>query len=228
MRAKMYLKELCAERGMVATFMAKLDAALPGAGGHVRQSLWRGGKNVFWDGAGASEIARQYAAGQLDHLPVLVALCKSNINSFRRREWQYWVPVNASWGDDNRSAALRLITRPTPHGARFENRLPGADSNAYLTIGGMLAAGLDGIERELAPPPLCSGNAALDESYTKLPASLEEAVDVFADSGFLRRAFHDRFVDHYALSRRAELDLWHTWQESQVSAWEYERYFETI
>ena len=228
MRAKTYLKELCAERGMIATFMAKLDADLPGSGGHVHQSLWRDGENVFWDGAGASEIAKQYAAGQLDRLPVLVVLCKSNINSFRRRDWQHWVPVNASWGDDNRSAALRLITRPVPHGARFENRLPGADSNAYLAIGGMLAAGLDGIERGLAPPPLCTGNAALDERYTKLPASLEEAVDVFAASGFLRRAFGDRFVDHYTLSRRTELDLWHAWQESQVSAWEYERYFETI
>ncbi len=228
MRAKTYLKELCAERGMVATFMAKLDAALPGSGGHVHQSLWRGGENAFWDGAGLSETARQYAAGLLDHLPALTALCMPNVNSFRRRDWQHWVPENASWGDDNRSAALRLITRPAPQGARFENRLPGADSNAYLTVGGMLAAGLDGIERGLAPPPLCAGNAALDESYTRLPATLEDAVEAFAGSDFLRRAFTDRFVDHYALSRRAEIDLWRAWQKSQVSAWEFERYFETI
>ena len=228
MRAKTYLKELCAEHGMIATFMAKLAADLPGSGGHVHQSLWRDGENVFWDGAGLSETARHYAAGQLDHLPALVALCMPNINSFRRRDWQHWVPENASWGDDNRSAALRLITRPVPHGARFENRLPGADSNAYLTIGAMLAAGLDGIERGLAPPPLCTGNAALDGRYTKLPATLEEAVDVFAGSAFLRRAFGDRFVDHYALSRRAELDFWRAWQKSQVSAWEFERYFETV
>ena len=228
MRAKTYLKELCAERGMVATFMAKLDADLPGSGGHVHQSLWRDGENVFWGDPGPSETATQYAAGQLAHLPALTALCMPNINSFRRRDWQHWVPENASWGDDNRSAALRLITRPIPHGARFENRLPGADSNAYLVIGGMLAAGLDGIERGLAPPPLCTGNAALDESYTKLPATLADAVDVFQGSAFLRRAFGDRFVDHYTLSRRAELDLWRRWQRSHISAWEYERYFETI
>ena len=228
MRAKTYLKELCAERGMIATFMAKLDADLPGCGGHIHQSLWRDGENAFWDGAGVSETAMQYAAGQLEHLPALVALCMPNVNSFRRRDWQHWVPENASWGDDNRSAAMRLITRPTPHGARFENRLPGADSNAYLAIGGMLAAGLDGIERDLAPPPMCTGNAALDESYAKLPATLEEAVEVFEGSAFLRRVFSDRFVDHYTLSRRAELDLWRTWQKSQISAWEYERYFETI
>ena len=228
MRAKTYLKELCAERGMIATFMAKLDASLPGCGGHIHQSLWRDGENVFWDGAGASEIAKQYAAGQLDHLPALVALCMPNINSFRRRDWQHWVPENASWGDDNRSAAMRLITRPVPHGARFENRLPGADSNAYLAIGGMLAAGLDGIEQGLTPPPPCTGNAALNESYTKLPATLEDAVDVFEGSAFLRRSFSDRFVDHYTLSRRTELDLWRTWQKNHVSAWEYERYFETI
>ena len=228
MRAKAYLKELCAERGMVVTFMAKPDAGMPGSGGHVHQSLWRDGENVFWDGTGPSETAKQYAAGQIEHLPALVALCMANINSYRRRDWQHWVPLNASWGDDNRSAALRLITRPVPNGARFENRLPGADSNAYLAIGGMLAAGLDGIERGLAPPPLCSGNAALDESYTKLPATLVDAVEVFEDSAFLRGVFGDRFVDHYALSRRAEIDLWRTWQKSHVSAWEYERYFETI
>ena len=228
MRAKTYLKELCTERGMIATFMAKLDVALPGSGGHVHQSLWRDGENAFWDGTGPSETAKQYAAGLLEHLPVLAALCMPTINAFRRRDWQHWVPENASWGEDNRSAALRLITRPRPGGVRFENRLPGADSNAYLTIGGMLAAGLDGIEHGRAPPPLCAGNAALDERYTKLPASLEEAVDVFHASAFLRSAFGDRFVDHYALSRRTELDLWRDWQKSHISAWEYERYFETI
>ena len=228
LRAKTYLKELCAERGMIATFMAKLDAALPGCGAHVHQSLWRDGENVFWDGTGPSETAKHYAAGQLEHLPALTALCMPTINAYRRRGWEHWVPENASWGDDNRSAAMRLITRPVPHGARFENRLPGADSNAYLTIGGMLAAGLDGIERGLVPPPICTGNAALDESYTQLPVSLEDAVDLFRGSAFLRRTFGDRFVDHYTLSRRAELDLWHAWQRSQVSAWEYERYFETI
>ena len=228
MRAKAYLKELCAERGMVVTFMAKPDADMPGSGGHVHQSLWRDGENVFWGGTGASETARQYVAGQIEHLPALTALFMANINSYRRRDWQHWVALNASWGDDNRSAAVRLITRPAPHGARFENRVPGADSNAYLTIGGMLAAGLDGIERGLVPPPLCSGNAALDESYTKLPASLDEAVEIFEGSAFLRSAFGDRFVDHYALSRRTELDLWRAWLQSHVSAWEYERYFETI
>ena len=228
MRAKAYLKELCAERGMVVTFMAKPIADMPGSGGHVHQSLWRDGENVFWDGAGPSEIARQYAAGQIEHLPALAALCMANINSYRRRDWQHWVPLNSSWGDDNRSAALRLITRPVPSGARFENRVPGADANAYLAIGGMLAAGLDGIERGLVPPPLCSGNAALDESYAKLPASLADAVDVFERAAFPRSVFSDRFVDHYVLSRRFELDLWRRWQESHVSAWEYERYFETI
>ena len=228
MRAKAYLKELCAERGLVVSFMAKVDAAMPGSGGHVHQSLWRDGKNVFWDGAGPSETARQYAAGQIEHLPALTALLMANINSYRRRDWQHWVPLNASWGADNRSAALRLITRPVPSGARFENRVPGADANAYLAIGGMLAAGLDGIERSLAPPPLCSGNAALDEQYAKLPATLADAVDLFERSAFLRRSFGDRFVDHYVLSRRFELDLWRSWLEGHVSAWEYERYFETI
>ncbi len=228
MRAKTYLKEICAERGMIATFMAKLDPAQPGCGAHVHQSLWRNDDNAFWNGEGPSEIAKQYAAGQLEHLPALSALCMPTINSYRRWGWEHWVPENASWGHDNRTAALRLITQPAPKAVRFENRLPGADANAYLTIGSMLAAGLDGIERGLEPPPLGTGNTALDERYTRLPDSLEAAIEVFRSSRFLRRIFDDRFVDHYTLSRRVELDLWRNWQNGHISMWEFERYFETI
>jgi glutamine synthetase len=227
-RAKTYLKELCAERGMVATFMAKLDLAQPSCGAHVHQSLWRNGESAFWDGEGPSDVAKQYAAGQMEHLPALSALCMPTINSYRRWGWEHWVPENASWGHDNRTAALRLITHPAPKGVRFENRLPGADTNAYLTIGGMLAAGLDGVERGLDPPPLGTGNIALDEQYTRLPNSLEGAIEAFRSSKFLRRVFDDRFVDHYALSRQVELDSWRAWQSSHISTWEFDRYFETI
>ncbi len=228
MRAKAYLKELCAERGMVASFMARLDIAQPGSGGHVHQSLRKDGSSAFWDGEGPSALVGRYAAGVLAHAPALTALCKPNINSYRRRGWHNWVPENVSWGHDNRTAAMRLITRPGPGAVRFENRMPGADSNAYLTIGGMLAAGLDGIERDLEPPPLCEGNAALDERYPRLPDSLEEALPAFGGSAFLRETFGDRFVDHYVLSRQTELDLWREWCAGHVSAWEHERYFETI
>lgn len=177
MRAKTYLKKLCAEHGMVATFMAKLDAVLPGSGEHVHQ--------------------REPLARRRERL-------------LGRRQLQ-----RGAAADHPARAARRALREPP---ARRPIPTPTSPSAA------LLAAGLDGIE----PPPLCSGNAALDERYTRLPATLEEAVEVFAGSDFLRRAFTDRSVDHYALSCRAELDLWRAWQKGQVSAWEYERYFETI
>ena len=227
-RAKLYFKELCAEHGLVATFMAKVDLGMPGAGAHVHQSLWRDGESVFWSDGKVSDIARHYAAGQLAMLPEITVLSMANHNSFRRMEWQTWVPENASWGEDNRSAALRLITHPAPKGVRFENRLPGADANPYLTIAGMLASGLHGIRTKLEPPPLCQGNAAMDERYARLPHDLEEATALFRASSFAREWFGDRFVDHFARSRDAEIKLWQDWLKSRVTEWEVRRFFETI
>jgi len=228
MRAKTYLKELCNERGLSATFMAKLDMAQPGAGGHVHQSLWRDGESVFWQDGAVSDVARHYAGGQLALMPELTALSMPNINSYRRMQWEHWVPENASWGEDNRSAALRLITLPKPSAVRFENRVPGADANAYLSIAWMLASGLHGIENEIEPPHICEGNAYEDARYPRLPHSLQDATQALKASSFAREAFGERFVDHYVLSREEELRLWDEWQRGQVSAWEYKRYFETI
>ncbi|MDH3690297.1 MAG: glutamine synthetase family protein [Gammaproteobacteria bacterium] len=228
MRAKTYLKELCAEHGYVATFMAKLDPAQPGCGGHIHHSLWRNGDNAFWAGDKISDVARHFVAGQLAALNDMWVLYMPTVNSYRRIGYQLWTPENASWGYDNRTAAMRLVTYPGPAAVRFENRAPGADANPYLVIAGLLAGGLHGIEQGLEPPPMCEGNAAMDERFVAVPRDLAKATEAFANSAVARDWLGDRFVDHYTRSRQFEWQLWSEWQQGQISEWEMRRYFETI
>ena len=226
-RAKAYFKELCAERNLVATFMAKWKPADPGCGAHVHQSLWRNGQNAFaGDRDGLSDLARHYAAGQLATMPAFTALFNPNVNSYRRIGVAGWTPENATWGIDNRTAALRAIAAPGPKAARLEHRRPGADANPYLMIAAMLAGGLHGIETAAEPPEPARGNAAEDPRSAPLPGSLPDAIAALRGSDLARELLGSEFVDHFALSRQVEWDLWAQWSSAQVTEWELRRYFE--
>jgi glutamine synthetase len=226
-RAKAYFKELCAERNLVATFMAKWKPADPGCGAHVHQSLWRHGQNAFaGDRDGLSDLARHYAAGQLATMPAFTALFNPNVNSYRRIGVAAWTPENATWGIDNRTAALRAIAAPGPKAARLEHRRPGADANPYLMIAAMLAGGLHGIETAAEPPEPARGNAAEDLRSPPLPGSLPDAIAALRGSDLARELLGSEFVDHFALSRQVEWDLWAQWSSAQVTEWELRRYFE--
>ena len=226
-RAKAYFKELCAERNLVATFMAKWKPADPGCGAHVHQSLWRNGQNAFaGDRDGLSDLARHYAAGQLATMPAFTALFNPNVNSYRRIGVAGWTPENATWGIDNRTAALRAIAAPGPKAARLEHRRPGADANPYLMIAAMLAGGLYGIETAAEPPEPARGNAAEDPRSAPLPGSLPDAIAALRGSDLARELLGREFVDHFALSRQVEWDLWAQWSSAQVTEWELRRYFE--
>ena len=226
-RAKAYFKELCAERNLVATFMAKWKPADPGCGAHVHQSLWRNGQNAFaGDRDGLSDLARHYAAGQLATMPAFTALFNPNVNSYRRIGVAGWTPENATWGTDNRTAALRAIAAPGPKAARLEHRRPGADANPYLLIAAMLAGGLHGIETAAEPPEPARGNAAEDPRSAPLPGSLPDAIAALRGSDLARELLGSEFVDHFALSRQVEWDLWAQWSSAQVTEWELRRYFE--
>ena len=229
-RAKSYFRQLCAERGLVATFMAKWKVGESGSGGHVHQSVWRDGKNAFFDPGtrDLSDIAHRYGAGVLKTMLDFSVLFRPNVNSYRRFDHRSWSPENASWGYDNRSAALRAIRQPGPNAYRFEHRVPGADTNMYLTLAAMLAGGHHGLVNKLAPPVSAEGNAALDRSLARLPASLPEATDVFRNSSIAKDYFGSAFVEHYAASRDIEWEHWTAWQASQVTSYELKRYFKTI
>lgn len=229
-RAKAYFRELCAERGLVATFMAKWKVGESGSGGHVHQSIWRNGENAFHDSARPtlSDAALRYGAGLIKTMPDFAVLFRPNVNSYRRFDHRSWSPENASWGYDNRSAALRAIRLPGPNAYRLEHRVPGADTNMYLTIAAMLAGGHYGLTNGLVPPASAEGNAALNESWTKLPSSLPEATTLFRNSMIAKDYLGETLVEHYAASRDVEWEHWQEWQASQVTSYELKRYFKTV
>jgi len=226
-RAKAYLKELCGERGLVATFMPKWRAGAPTSGCHFHQSLWRDGSNEFAGPGGAlSPLARHYLAGQLATMTDFGALFNPSVNAFRRLQPGTWTPATASWGVDNRTAAIRAITG-SPKAVRLEHRRPGADVNPYLAIAAMLAGGLHGIAGELEPPDPATADAYADARFPRLPATLDDAIAALRDSPVAPDLLGREFVRHYLLSREVELRLWREWETAQVTEWEQRRYFET-
>ena len=226
-RAKAYLKELCGEMGLVATFMPKWRTGAPTSGCHFHQSLWRDGGNAFWSADGAlSPLARHYLAGQLATMADLSVLFNPSVNAFRRLQPGTWTPATASWGVDNRTAAIRAIAG-SPKGARLEHRRPGADVNPYLAIAAMLAGGLHGIARDLEAPDPATGDASAGGRFPRLPSTLADAVAALRDSPVAASLLGREFVDHYLLSREVELRLWREWEAEQVTEWEHRRYFET-
>jgi glutamine synthetase len=226
-RAKAYLKELCGERGLVATFMPKWRTGAPTSGCHFHQSLWRDGANQFAgpDG-GLSPLARHYLAGQLATLPDFGVLFNPSVNAFRRLRPGTWTPATVSWGVDNRTAAIRAVTG-FPKAVRLEHRRPGADVNPYLAIAAMLAGGLHGIAGKLEPPDPATADASADPRFPRLPATLADAISALRNSPVAPDLLGGEFVRHYLLSREVELGLWREWETAQVTEWEQRRYFET-
>lgn len=228
-RAKTYFREICAERGLTATFMAKWRIGDSGCGAHVHQSIWKNGHNAFHDveTGKLSEVGHKYLAGMLASLSDCGVIFRPYVNSFRRFNVAAWSPENVSWGYDNRSAALRVIDYPEPKAYRIEHRVPGADANPYLSLAAMLAGGHYGIANGLVPASAVRGNALKAPDAPRLANNLGDATDVFERSAFCRDYFGDDFVEHYAASRRTELQYWNDWLASQVTSYELSRHFET-
>jgi glutamine synthetase len=221
------VRDIAARHGYVASFMAKISDAGAGSSGHVHQSVAIAGepeRNAFWDEAseGGSAMLSHAVAGQLASMHELCLMFCPNVNSYKRRVPGSWAPTTPTHGFDNRTAALRVMARE-PGPCRIEHRLPGADANPYLAIAACIAGAIDGIERELEPPPAVVGNA-YEADVRPLPGSLAEAIPAFEGSALARRAFGDRFVDHFAQTRRWERDR----HRAAVSEWERRRYLERV
>jgi glutamine synthetase len=215
---KLAVKEVAASLGLTASFLAKTVPGEEGSSGHVHLSLWRDGENAFaGDGAGPLDAA---IAGVLDHLSAASLLLNPTINSYKRLVPGYFAPVNASWGVENRSCAVRVIRGDRAERCRIECRRPGADANPYLALAALVASAVDGIRRGASPPPPVEGDASARADLPALPASLESALRAFEADGTLRQALGERFCEYYAVSRAWELKAW----QQAVSDWERERY----
>jgi glutamine synthetase len=238
-RARQYLKDLCAERGLLASFMAKPRGGASGAGGHIHQSLVRDGANIICERPGAlSATGRAYLAGLLDLMPALTLLMCPNPNSYRRLSREFYVAERACWGFDDRNGACRVIAATTADG-RIEHRRPGADASPYLSAAAMLAAGWHGLSTEpdlIAPlAPAAAGAAAGPAAPgagavngPALPATMAEAITALDESAAARDLLGKPFTESYLASRRFELGQFTAWQQAQVTSWEIGRYLEAL
>jgi glutamine synthetase len=223
---KTAVKQIAHRHGLVVTFMAKWNASLPGCSGHLHQSLWRGGKNVFFDAGapdGMSEAMRHYIGGQMLLMQELTAMYSPTVNSYKRYVPGVWAPLVASWGMENRTTAIRVIGANEPSALRIEYRQPAADINPYVAIAACLGAGLWGIQHELVPPPAAQGDPG-EGGPAALPRTLREATARLSESRAAPELFGADFVDHYVRTRDWECRCY----ERAVTDWELERYFEVI
>ena len=225
---KMAVKDLAATMGLRASFLAKTAPGEEGSSGHVHFSCWSDGANAFrvTDAkALLPAVFRSAIAGVVEHLPAASLLLNPTINSYKRLVPGWFAPVNATWGVENRSCAVRAIVRADhPELCRLECRRPGADANPYLAIAAIAASAADGIKRELTPPDAIVGDAYARDDVKELPGSLESALGAFADDRILRAALDDRFSDYYVASRRWEVKAF----RETVTEWERDRYMRTV
>src|SRR5438105_9141605 len=223
---KTAVKEICARHAVMPTFMAKWNKELPGCSGHLHQSLWTAdGHPLFLDTRaqkGMSKLMQHYVAGQVALMPAMTALIAPTVNSYKRMVRGAWSPTMATWGVDNRTTALRVIPG-SPASTRVEYRFAAADMNPYIAIAASVAAGLHGVQHELALPPAATGTGYAAKAEP-LPATLRDATAALARSKEVRELLGDAFVDHYVRTRDWECRQF----ESAVTRWELERHFEII
>jgi glutamine synthetase len=219
---KTAMKQLAPRHGLSVSFMAKNSMQLPGSSGHLHQSLWRDGKNVFAQSKGLSPLLEAYLGGQMALLRELTALISPTINSYKRYVPGLWAPLSPSWGIDNRTCALRVIDPESATGARIECRQSAADINPYIAMAACLGAGLYGIENELDPGEPSSGDAG--NVGQRLPRTLKEAAALLYESEAAPKIFGAEFVDHYVRTRVWEVAEF----ERAVTDWETRRYFEMV
>ena len=226
---KTFIKVWAQRKDMMATFMAKWSKELPGQSGHIHISLSDdSGQSVFFDAEkefNMSDTQRHFLAGQQRYMPEFLAMTSPTINSYSRMVPGMWAPLDATWGVENRTTALRVIPG-SAKSQRLEYRLGSADANPYLALAAALASGLCGVEKKLEPSPRVEGNA-YQQAHPKelsLPQTLWQAAGRLRESEAAIDMFGVEFVEHFAASRE--------WEEREyrqhVTDWELERYFEII
>ena len=232
MNFKLAVKTIAQKNGLHATFMPKPLFGAAGSGMHLNMSLFRDGKNLFYDPAdprGLSQTAYSFIAGLLEHVKGFTALTNPLVNSYKRLVSGYEAPCYKAWSASNRSALIRI---PASRGSstRVELRSPDPACNPYLAIAACLAAGLDGIERGLTPPPEIPGNIYEMDAATRaafgietLPRTLEEALEAMEQDPLIMDVLGEHVASHYIAGKQRE------WEEYQtrISSWEIEKYLVT-
>lgn len=229
---KMAASHIANELGMICSFMPKPFGNRPGNGMHMHMSIGDGKKSLFQDdsdstGHGLSKLAYHFMGGILAHAPAITALACPTVNSYKRLvvnqslTGSTWAPAYISYGNNNRSTMVRI-----PYG-RLELRLPDGSCNPYLATAVVIAAGLDGVKRELHPGTGHANNLydlspaqMREQGIGILPQSLGEAIDQFESNKVIRDALGDSLSEEFIKIKRAEfMDF-----QRHVSDWEINRY----
>ena len=224
---KFAMKELAASMGMRASFLAKTAPGEEGSSGHIHFSCWDGQTNAFAGPDATDQIPPAFGAaiaGVLEHLPAASLLLNPNVNSYKRLVPGWFAPINATWGYENRSCAVRAIRSDRPDLWRFECRRPGADANPYLALAAVTASAADGMKNKAEPPAPIEGDAYALADLPELPGSLESAIRAFEGDRALRSALGEGFSAYYTTSRAWELKAW----RETVTDWERERYGRSV
>ena len=229
MTFKLAVKTLAQKNGLHATFMPKPVFGINGSGMHTNMSLFKDGKNAFYDESDPlklSKTAYNFIAGLLHHVKGMVAITNPLVNSYKRLVPGYEAPCYIAWSARNRSALIRI---PAARGqaTRVELRCPDPSCNPYLALAVCLAAGLDGIEKDMTPPAEINDNIFAMDAATRaargidsLPGSLSDAVDALEADELIAGTLGDHVLKNYVAGKRKEWDAFRT----AVTDWEIGKY----
>lgn len=229
---KLVVKHVAGSHGLHASFMPKPIAGINGNGMHVHQSLFKDGRNVFFDPKTKdflSETARHFVAGILRHAREICVVTNQWVNSYKRLIPGYEAPVYISWGRRNRSALVRIPQAKLGYenATRIECRFPDPSCNPYLAFSIMLAAGLEGIKKKYPLSDSVEANIFEMKEIERrakrietLPGSLIEAIETAEKSALLRNTFGEHVFSKFLENKRLEWDHYRT----QVSDYEIKRY----
>lgn len=232
MTYRLVVKEIALRHGIHATFMPKPVFGVNGSGMHTHQSLFKGEQNAFFDKNDKyhlSKIAKSYLAGLLKHAPEITLVSNQWVNSYKRLVPGYEAPVYISWAMRNRADLIRIPGyKPGREKAtRIEFRSPDPACNPYLAFSAMLAAGLEGIDKEFEPPLPVEENVyemSEDErakrSIGTLPGSLDDAISLAEKSKLLKKCLGDHVFNSLIKNKRIEWDRY----RSHVTDYEIKRY----
>lgn len=229
MSFKLAVKSIADKHGLHATFMPKPIYGIAGSGMHINMSLCKDGKNAFYDKDdenGLSKIAYNFIAGVILHAKAMTGITNPIVNSYKRLVPGFEAPVHIAWSAKNRSPLLR-IPAARGEGTRIELRNPDPSANPYLALAVCLAAGLDGIKRNLTPPPQIDSNVfKMTESEREskgienIPQNLAKAIRAMKRDSIINKTLGNHAFEKYITYKEAE---WRSYR-NQITKWEIDQY----
>ncbi len=226
---KLVVRSIAQRHGLHATFMPKPIYGINGSGMHTNLSLSQNGKNAFYDPNsedGLSDTAHYFIGGLLEHAKAITAITNPTVNSYKRLVPGYEAPVYMAWSNRNRSPLIRIPAKKG-NSTRAEMRNPDPSCNPYLAMAVILAAGLDGIKREITPPAPIDRNIydmtqqeREELGIDQLPDNLEKALNFLNENQVIKTALGEHVLERYTEAKQIEWSKYLT----RVHQWELDEY----